>query len=181
MCACLLRSISPPLPPSIPSAPSSWIPLLYFSQACASVLWLHPIQTPLQSILLSRTEAAQSYLMMCCICLLQSRQSEPHCGVLCLYQAHTVEFAGVSWLDHTSLHCAVLYFAVSFPAAASPCGSRLVNSETISCLDVSWYVLCYTVTVSPLRLPLCHSESSCQVQQGAVPLDQAESEFTEIS
>lgn len=32
-----------------------------------------------------------------------SRQSEPHCGVLCLYQQHSV-FVGVCPLDHALQH-----------------------------------------------------------------------------
>lgn len=130
MCACLLRSISPLLPPSIPSAPSSWIPLLYFTMACARVLWLYPVLhhcvLPCSLVSAGRCHVALRSLysslnfhpvyrnVPCCVLsvcwsllLTQTVWATLWCTVFVPDTYCICRSLLDSWLDHTSLCCAV--------------------------------------------------------------------------
>lgn len=193
MCACLLRSISPLLPPSIPSAPSSWIPLLYFTMAYARMFWLHPIQTsefhhavlyliPYCTQLSLLNDAILHYTVIWYSIIFHPIYHNVPCYVLSvcwsLFLTQTV-WATLwcivfvpgtycicrslldSWLDHTSLHCATLYFAVwlcLLPAMVAVCKSYPLWTAKLSAFcPVRWDVLHCTVTVTLLCLFLSHT------------------------
>lgn len=78
-----------------------------------------------------------------------SRQSEPHCGVLCLYQQHSV-FVGVCPLDHAFQHF-TLCVCVAGTFASDDILTMWRSCKPISCCDE----LYFTVNVSPVSLLHC--------------------------